>query len=188
MNALRLPATVDPAELHVRITPLKRRHLRQVMRIEQQVYPRPWSLGVFYSELGHRDGTRCYVVARLGSTVVGYGGMLFADVDAHVTNVAVEPAWHRHKIGSRLMLTLGRQARAHRAKSMTLEVRVSNHAAQALYTGFGFSPVGMRKKYYENVEDAIVMWAHDVPGDAFAERLRAIEESLPGSTVWDGLA
>jgi ribosomal-protein-alanine N-acetyltransferase len=185
VNALR--AGSDPAATHVRISPLKRRHLRQVMRIEQQVYPRPWSLGVFYGELGHRDGSRCYVVARVGATVVGYAGLLFSDHDAHVTNVAVDPLWHRSKVGSRLMLTLARQARLAGARSMTLEVRVSNHAAQSLYNQFGFAPVGLRKRYYENVEDAIVMWVHDIDSDAFAARLRVIEDGIRGTTTWEGL-
>jgi ribosomal-protein-alanine N-acetyltransferase len=188
VNALRVFTGIDPADLHVKIGPLKRRHLRQVMRIEQQVYPRPWSLGVFYGELGYRDGSRCYVAARVGSMVVGYAGLLFADADAHVTNVAVEPAWHRHKLGTRLMLTLARQARLSGSKSMTLEVRVSNAGAQALYTSFGFVPVGVRKKYYENVEDAIVMWAHDIDQPEFASRLRSLEAGIPGRTSWEGLA
>ena len=74
-RALVLP---DPADLHVRIAPMKRRHLRPVMRIEQQVYPRPWSLGVFHGELGATDGTRCYVVARVDGAVVGYAGVLYS--------------------------------------------------------------------------------------------------------------
>jgi [ribosomal protein S18]-alanine N-acetyltransferase len=188
VSAQRVVPATDPADLHVRLGPMKRRHLRQVMRIEQQVYPRPWSLGVFYSELGHRDGSRCYVVARVGTVVVGYAGLLLADGDGHVTNVAVDPEWHRHKIGTRLMLTLAQQARAGAARSMTLEVRVSNHGAQALYTSFGFSPVGVRKRYYENVEDAIVMWAHDIDGAEFAARLREIEGAVPGQTSTEGLA
>ncbi len=187
MSALRASPPPDPYRLHVRISPLKRRHLRQVMRIEQQVYPRPWSLGVFASELGHRDGSRCYVVARAGSTVVGYAGLLLTDGDAHVTNVAVDPGCHRGKIGSRLLLTLARQARLAGATSMTLEVRVSNDAAQALYACFGFVPVGVRKKYYENVEDAIVMWVHDIDGAEFAARLRDVERAIPGTTSWEGL-
>jgi len=188
VSALRVTPGTDPSQLHVRISPLKRRHLRQVLRIEQRVYPRPWSLGVFYSELGHRDGSRCYVVARVASNVVGYAGLLFSDHDAHVTNVAVDPDWHRSKIGSRLLLTLARQARAGGARSMTLEVRVSNHAAQAMYAEFGFAPVGVRKKYYENVEDAIVMWVHEVDGEPYEARLGAIEDGLPGQTTWEGLA
>lgn len=187
MSAARLTA-VEPADLHVRISPLRRRHLRQLMRIEQQVYPRPWSLGVFYGELAHRDGSRCYVVARVGSTVVGYGGMLYTDSDAHVTNIAVDPGWHRAKIGTRVLLTLARQALAAGAQGLTLEVRVTNQAAQALYQTFGFVPVGVRKRYYENVDDAIVMWAHDIGTPEYAARLRDLERAIPGTTAWEGLA
>ena len=188
MNALRATPTDDPADLHVKISPLKRRHLRQLMKIEQQVYPRPWSVGVFYGELAHRDGSRCYIVARVGTTVVGYAGLLYADADAHVTNIAVDPAWHRSKIGTRLLVTLARQARAAGSKGMTLEVRVSNHGAQAMYSAFGFAPVGVRKRYYENVEDAIVMWAHDIDSPEYAARLRDLERAIPGTTSLEGLA
>jgi ribosomal-protein-alanine N-acetyltransferase len=59
---------------------------------------------------------------------------------------------------------------------MSLEVRVSNTAAQALYARFGFAPAGVRRKYYENVEDAIVMWCHELGSPEHAHRLRAIED------------
>ena len=49
-------------------------------------------------------------------------------------------------------------------------------------------PVGVRKKYYENVEDAIVMWAHDIDQPEFASRLRSLEAGIPGRTSWEGLA
>ena len=49
-------------------------------------------------------------------------------------------------------------------------------------------PVGVRKKYYENVEDAIVMWAHDIDQPEYASRLRALEAGIPGRTSWEGLA
>jgi hypothetical protein len=55
--------------------------------------------------------------------------------------------------------------------ALTLEVRVSNVGAQALYHRFGFVPVGVRKNYYENVEDAIVMWCTDIAEPAYRERL-----------------
>ena len=184
-RALSLP---EPADMHVRIVPMKRRHLRAVMRIEDQVYPRPWSLAVFHGEIGAKDGSRLYVVAKVDSNVVGYAGLLYQLDDGHVTNVAVDPAHHRHKIGTRLMLTLARQARITGARNLTLEVRVSNRGAQLLYQSFGFAPVGMRQRYYEGVEDAIVMWANDIDGAAYGERLDAIEESLPGRTTWEGLS
>jgi ribosomal-protein-alanine N-acetyltransferase len=181
-RALALP---DPAELHVRIVPMRRRHLRSVIRIENQVYPRPWSIAVFHAEIGTKDGSRLYVVARVGPAVVGYAGLLYQLEDAHVTNIAVDPASHRHKLGTRLLLTLARQSRAAGARNMTLEVRVSNKAAQAMYQRFGFAPVGIRQKYYENIEDAIVMWAHEIDTPEYAERLQAIEDALPGTTSWE---
>jgi ribosomal-protein-alanine N-acetyltransferase len=57
---------------------------------------------------------------------------------------------------------------------LTLEVRVSNTAAQALYERFGFQAAGVRKRYYENVEDAIVMWCHGIVEAPYRERLRAL--------------
>ena len=62
-----------------------------MLRIENQVYPRPWSLGLFMSELAMRTG-RIYLVARVGPTVVGYAGLLFSLDDGHVTTIAVDPA------------------------------------------------------------------------------------------------
>jgi [ribosomal protein S18]-alanine N-acetyltransferase len=186
--ARRSASRFDPADLNVKMVPMKRRHLRGVMRIENQVYPRPWSLAVFHSEIGTRDGSRLYVVAKVGATVAGYAGILYTSDDGHITNVAVEPTFHRHKIGTRLMLTLAQQARAAGAKNLTLEVRVSNHGAQDLYRRFGFGPVGIRTKYYENVEDAIVMWVHDIDTPEYAARMREIEAGVPGTTSWEGMA
>src|SRR5207249_3668496 len=96
---------IEPQSLEVRITTMRRRHLRSVLRIENEVYPRPWTLGLFMSELAIRSG-RIYLVARIGPTVVGYAGMLFSVDDGHVTTIAVDPAWHRGKIGTRLLLHL----------------------------------------------------------------------------------
>ena len=90
---------IDPQALEVRITTMRRRHLRSVLRIENTVYPRPWSLGLFMSELAMRSG-RVYLVARVGATVVGYAGLLFSLDDGHVTTIAVDPTWQRSKIGT----------------------------------------------------------------------------------------
>jgi [ribosomal protein S18]-alanine N-acetyltransferase len=180
--AARVP-DIDPNLLEVRITTMRRRHLRGVLRIETQVYPRPWSLGLFMSELAMRTG-RIYLVARVGPMVVGYAGLLFSLEDGHITTIAVDPQWHRSKIGTRLLLHLARRSIAAGAKNLTLEVRVSNDGAQAMYRRFGFAPAGVRKGYYvETNEDAIVMWAHDVHTPEYAERLAAIEATIPGQTV-----
>lgn len=184
MAIARIPR---PDDLEVTIGPMRRRHLRSVLRIEQQVYPRPWSLGLFMSELGYR-GSRVYVVARVGSTVVGYGGLMLVTDDGHITTLAVDPAWHRNKLGTRLLHTLATEAVARGAKNLTLEVRASNQAAQELYRAFGFAPAGIRKGYYvETNEDAIIMWANDVDTADYAQRLAALEAGAPGTTIHEEL-
>ena len=91
------------------ITPMRRRHLRQVLRIDQQVYPRPWSLGLYLGELSTTDG-RSYLVARRGTEVVGYAGLMVIAGDAHVTTVAVAPVHQHQGLATRLLLVLAREA------------------------------------------------------------------------------
>ena len=160
------------------VEPMRRRHLKRVIEIEDQVYPRPWTHRTFVSELGHvRAGTRHYLVAYVGDVLVGYAGMMFVGDDAHITNVAVDPAWQGRGVATELMLDLSLVAHDRGCAAMTLEVRHTNVAAQHLYRRFGFAPVGVRKKYYENTDDAIVMWCNDVDSDAFLARIRDIEGS-----------
>jgi ribosomal-protein-alanine N-acetyltransferase len=64
-------------------------------------------------------------------------------------------------------------------------VRVGNDGAQQLYRRFGFVPAGMRKRYYEGTDDAIVMWAHDIGEPAYRARLDEIERSIGGLTEWE---
>lgn len=166
----------------VTVSPMRRRHLTEVLAIEAQVYPRPWSAKLFQDEL-ERSG-RAYLVARVGSAVVGYAGLLMIADDGHVATVAVDPAWHGRRIGTRLLLELAAEAERLGARQLTLEVRVSNQPAQALYRRFGFVPAGARKAYYaDNQEDALVMWAHDTTGDAYRDRLAAIAATLDAPTV-----
>jgi ribosomal-protein-alanine N-acetyltransferase len=173
----------EPVDVH--LTPMRRRHLRTVLRIETEVYPRPWTINLFVSELGMRT-SRSYYVAKIGPTVVGYSGMMLVGEDAHVTTIAVDPAWHRHQIGSRLLLNIARDARERGARHLTLEVRVSNESAQGMYRKFGFRPAGIRKGYYvETNEDALVMWADDIDEPEYLERLLRIESGIRGATTID---
>jgi ribosomal-protein-alanine N-acetyltransferase len=157
----------------VTITPMRRRHLPEVLAIEAQVYPRPWSSRMFEDELD-RSG-RSYVVARRGDRVVGYAGVLLIAEDGHIATVAVDPAERRQGIGRALLLVIVEQALALGAAQLTLEVRVTNAGAQDLYRAFGFAPAGARKAYYsDNGEDALVMWVHDVDHDDYRARLDAL--------------
>jgi ribosomal-protein-alanine N-acetyltransferase len=172
-----------PEPLVVQIMPMRRRHVRAVLRIEQQVYPRPWSMALFLSELALRS-TRAYFVARVGRDVVGYAGLMMSADDGHLTTIAVDPRWHRHQIGTRLLLVVAREAIEREARSLTLEVRLSNKGAQELYRKFGFAPVGVRKNYYaETNEDALVMWAHEVQRADYGELLDRIDATVDGETI-----
>jgi ribosomal-protein-alanine N-acetyltransferase len=173
MVLTRLRPVLDEVE----IAPMRRRHLRGVLAIERSVYPRPWSPGLFTSELSQR-GTRCYLVALAPSPrpgrrrVVGYAGVMVGVGEAHVTTVAVHPKEHRRKIATRLLLGLVEASIEMGAEAATLEVRVANRGAQRLYQAFGFAPVGVRPGYYaETGEDALIMWAHGLQTAEYAERL-----------------
>jgi [ribosomal protein S18]-alanine N-acetyltransferase len=155
---------------------MRRRHLRKVLEIEEQLYPRPWTHHTFVSELSQmRAGNRYYLVAYVGDTMVGYAGLMFSADDAHVTNIAVDLAWQGRGVATEMMLDLVLLAHDRGCVAMTLEVRHTNVVAQNLYRRFGFVPAGVRKRYYENTDDAIVMWAHGVDTPEFMERIRLIE-------------
>lgn len=182
------PPDPAPASPEVHLAPMRRRHLRSVLQIEAQVYPRPWSLSLFVSELALRS-SRLYTVARVEGAVVGYAGLMVSGEDAHVTTLAVDPRWHRRGIATRLLALMARAAVARGARHLTLEVRVGNRAAQALYQKFGFCPAGIRRNYYvETREDALVMWANDIDTPAYAEQVAALEAAVPGTTVIEGAA
>jgi len=153
------------------------------MAIERQVYPRPWSPNLFISEMSELSN-RAYLVARMDREVVGYGGLICYGDEAHVTTIAVDPKRHRSKIGTRLMLVLAREAIERGATAITLEVRMSNVGAQDMYRRFGFTPEGVRKNYYQEVnEDALVMWVREVDQPEYAALLDSIERMLPGETI-----
>ncbi len=183
--AVRVPE--EPTRVpEVQLTSMRRRHLRSVLRIEALVYPRPWSLRLFMSELALRS-TRAYTVATMDGAVVGYSGLMVTGEDAHVTTLAVDPEWHRRGIGSMLLVQMAWTAVERGARHLTLEVRVGNEPAQFLYRKFGFAPAGVRKNYYvETNEDALVMWANDIDSDEYARRLARIQAALPPAGAGGG--
>ncbi len=160
MTAIR---TMTPADLDA------------VVPMEREIYPQPWSEKVFREELTRDD--RRYFVAEDEATIVGYGGLMLVEEDAHITTVAVLPGVRSRGVGTRLMLELVEAALAAEARHLTLEVRVSNQSARELYRRFGFAPVGLRKNYYSD-EDALIMWAIDIDEPEYRERLAGIRREL----------
>jgi ribosomal-protein-alanine N-acetyltransferase len=102
---------------------------------------------------------------------------MFSAGDAHITNIAVDPECQQRGVATELMIDLSLAAHERGCDAMTLEVRHTNTAAQRLYRRFGFVPAGVRRKYYENRDDAIIMWCHGVNTDEFLQRVHHIQES-----------
>lgn len=174
------PVPVDPpVRDDVVIAPMRRRHLRAVVAIERRSNPHPWSHSLFAGELT-MPSSRHWVVARTGRHVVGFAGLMVTLDEGHVTNFAVHEDHRRRHVATRLLLVQFDAARERGVRSLTLEVRASNRAAQALYRRFGFAPGGVRRSYYrDNSEDAIIMWAHDIDAPDLRRRLAGIADALP---------
>lgn len=143
--------------------------------LEREIYPQPWSEGIFRDELSRDD--RAYVAAVVKGEIIGFGGLMFVDVDAHVTTLAVLPDRRHSGLGTRLMLQLVAAGLARGARNLTLEVRATNTGAQRLYEKFGMTAVGVRKHYYRD-DDAVIMWVTDIHGPEYAARIEAIRASL----------
>ena len=130
--------------------------LPQVIAIERRAFPTPWSLAMFVLELSKPSGI-CLVASTEGR-VVGYLICSRYDVVWHVMNVAVDPERRREGIATALLEHLFDQADKP-GEQYTLEVRLSNDPAIALYEQFGFESAGVRPGYYhDNKEDALIMW------------------------------
>jgi ribosomal-protein-alanine N-acetyltransferase len=144
--------------------------LDTVIRIEEQSFPHPWTFGQFMSELQRESVSRCHVAvmedheaypARHTSpgtlSVVGFIMAWLAADELHITNLAVAPEARRCGVASALLEHSIREAVEVGADWCQLEVKVSNTPARGLYMRSGFKPLGIRKGYYHNGEDAVVM-------------------------------
>lgn len=131
-----------------------------VLEIEHKSFATPWSREAFFNELTQNQFA-LYVVLEEENKVIGYCGSWIVVDEAHITNVALLPEYRGRKLGEALMRKLMEIASEMGAITMTLEVRVSNFTAQALYRKLGFQNGAIRKNYYtDNQEDALVMWVN----------------------------
>jgi len=150
------------------IRPMTRDDLADVVRLERDNRPRPWTEGEFISELEAAD--RVYLVADEEETI-GFAGVVVMGDEAHVTNLLVDPASRGRGVGRLLMLSVIGAAVDMGARHLTLEVGSVNDSARSLYSGLGLVPVGVRPGYYGD-DDAFIMWAHDIDRPGFLEGLR----------------
>jgi [ribosomal protein S18]-alanine N-acetyltransferase len=158
------------------IRPMTAADIPAVAQMERVVFSDPWSENAFHEELVAAG--RRYLVAEEGGEIVAYGGLLVVGEDTHIVTLAVDSERRQRGLGTRLMLALAEAALEAGSSHLTLEVRVSNEAAQRLYRRFGFETVGLRRHYYRD-EDALIMWALDVDSGEYARRLADIREGRP---------
>jgi ribosomal-protein-alanine N-acetyltransferase len=186
-----------PDRLLFVVQPMTLADLDQVMAIEQVAFPSPWSKRAYRYEVAENEHSRMIVVRPaprtdgwLGrfvgsfgltgsSPIMGYSGFWMLVDEIHISTIAVHPQWRRRGLGELLLvslLDLGAELDARRA---TLEVRISNLAAQGLYHKYGFEIVSRQKRYYaDNNEDAYIMATPPLDSIGFRANLRQCRARL----------
>lgn len=139
----------------MKFTHLSPENVSGVVRVEQASFSHPWSEAAFLGELSNPDAV--YFCLETEGKTVGYIGMWNILGEGNITNVAVLPEYRNRGYGKQLIEKMKEYAIRHQMLFLTLEVRISNVKAISLYESCGFVPVGQRKKYYENSEDALLM-------------------------------
>lgn len=136
--------------------------LAAVQAIENRTYEQPWPGGLFSAQMAS-DSAICLVCHCEGRVVGYFVAEMFIDV-WHIMNVCVDARYRRRRCATRLLQALFAIAALRPHRGLTLEVRVSNVGAQALYRSLGFVATGVRPGYYSNDgEDAISMWRDWTP-------------------------
>jgi ribosomal-protein-alanine N-acetyltransferase len=170
-----------------------------MLAIERAAFDLGWPSTAFEREVLENQMARYVVLEGAAdgavSGLLGFAGLWLMFDEAHVVTVAVLPECRGRGFGRLLVHGLVEMARSEEMSVATLECRVSNAAARALYGRYGFYEVGLRKKYYsDNHEDAVIMTTEELSSTAYMARLARLEAELavllPGVSVrvaetWD---
>ncbi len=181
----------------------------EVVAVDRRCFSTPWPADAYRREVTHPERNLYIVLRRIGEgpltqpdpkgggfltnilpflkegeapntePIVGYAGLWIVNDEAHVTTIAVLPEVRRQGLGELLLITLMEHARAKGAQWVTLEARVSNTGAHALYRKYTFKDAGYRRRYYsDDGEDALVMWSDRVDTLEFARKLEELRSQL----------
>lgn len=202
-----MPSRVNFDALPIRVEPMTVSDLGDVLSIERSAYPSPWSARAYEYELRYNEMAH-YFVARPNSPraarstsngvwswlkralrppqangvtphILGYVGYWLMAGEAHISTIAVRPELRGRSYGELLLAYTIQDAAQRSAHIATLEVRVSNQFAQALYLKYGFEKVGMRKAYYsDNNEDAYIMTTPTLNSAAYQQKFQWLTAAL----------
>ncbi len=155
--------------------------LDEILELERQCFPTPWSREAFAREIGREDDVALYVAARDGDELVGYSGMWVLPAEAHLCTIGVSPRHRRKGLGQRILLHMIDEAAQRGAARLVLEYRLSNLAAHDMYSKYDFRLLGVRRNYYRDglkTEDAIVASLDGIQDPEFAARLDEWKQAI----------
>jgi len=133
--------------------------LPRVVALEKQIFTDPWSRSVFLQYTA--DEGWGAIVAETDDKLIGYACYSIMDFESHLTNIAVDPAWRRKSVATKLLKAILHIVEESGCEYLLLEVRLSNVEARAFYERFGFSLLQRTPHYYRHpVEDALVLIHH----------------------------
>jgi [ribosomal protein S18]-alanine N-acetyltransferase len=183
----------------VMVAPMTPDDLDEIMPLERQCFADPWTRRMYLNDLTTNEAAT-YLVVRRGdaetrgrgegqavddglavsqclrvpaSPILAYGGLWLLLDEAHIATVASHPDWRGCGLGQWLMLALLDAAMARGAATSTLEVRAGNLPAKSLYEKLGYEVAGMRKRYYRDGEDGLIMTTPPLAGPVMQTRLAA---------------
>ena len=142
--------------MNIIIEKMTKEHLDKIKENLKEDFDEFWNENVLKNELENPAST--YIVAKdEQNNIVGYAGIWQPIDEAHITNIVTKKDKRRNKIGTRMLEELIKVAKEKKLMDITLEVNVNNIPAINLYKKYNFKEVGIRKKYYNNTDDAIIM-------------------------------
>ena len=162
MSAIYKVVAESPALSSLKFARMQVADLPEVLAIENDVYPHPWSRGNFLDSL--YSGYEAWTLREPDGALAGYFLVMLAVDEAHLLNISVRRDLHGKGVGRLQLGKVVEVAKEKRMVSILLEVRPSNERAVAVYNQYGFERIGVRKGYYpasnNSREDAIVMRFH----------------------------
>lgn len=152
------PDSVEHNGRLFRIRPLRAGDIPDIMRIEKESFPSPWSENIFRDEIDNLSGSSYSFGVEYEDRFIGYICFWRNPPELHITNIALDSGWKRKGLGTKLIEFAEKFAEESDCRWVTLEVRPSNRAAREMYEKRGFRYTGKCKNYYRDTgEDGLIM-------------------------------
>ena len=147
--------SVIQKDAEIEIRRLRFGDISAIVEIEKNSYPDPWSEKMLERELQLEFSN--FFVAIEDRKIAGYMCLWTVSDEGHLTNITIKECFQKKGLGSKLMRYIIDYAKKLKIKDIFLEVRASNFSALKFYEKFGFRKIDVRKKYYSNSDDAVIM-------------------------------